>query len=53
MDEIFKLASEIAKEWNTEKHRRIWHLAEEFDVFVCDMEDGICIEDDVFYYEWE
>lgn len=53
MQEMYRLASELTKEWNREKFDRIFRLAIELDIFAAEMDNGICIEDDVFYYEWK
>ena len=53
LDKMHKLASELVKEWNRETFNQIFRLADEFDTFVAEMENGICIEDDVYYYEWK
>lgn len=53
MKEIYRLAAELTKEWNRDKYNRLFELAIELGVFACEVDNGICIEDDVFYYEWK
>lgn len=53
MKEIIKLAKELTKEWNKETFNKIFRLGVELNIFVAEMDNGICIEDDVFYYEWK
>ena len=53
MEEMYRLANELTKEWDREKFNKIFRLGTELDIFVAEMDNGICIEDDVFYYEWQ
>ena len=53
MTEIYRLASELVKEWSRDKFNRLFELATELEIFACEIDNGICIEDDVFYYEWK
>lgn len=53
MAEMYRLANELTKEWNRDSFNKIFRLGIELDVFVAEMDNGICIEDDVFYYEWQ
>ena len=53
MEEMIKLANELVKEWNKETFNKIFRLGTELNIFVAEMDNGICIEDDVFYYEWK
>lgn len=53
MEEMIKLAKELTKEWNKETFNKIFRLGVELNIFVAEMDNGICIEDDCFYYEWQ
>lgn len=53
MEEMYSLAKKLTKEWNRETFNKIFRLGNELNIFVAEIENGICIEDDIFYYEYE
>lgn len=46
-----KIAGELKTEWTKDKEQIIWNMADEHDIFVGELDEGIQIEDDVFYFE--
>ena len=54
LKKLWKMASEITGEnshkWTRDKENKIWELACDNDIFVCQLDcGGIGIEDDCFY----
>ena len=45
------IASELKIGWTRDKEMKIWEMADEYDIFVGELDEGIQIEDDVFYFE--
>lgn len=53
MEEMVALAKELIKEWNKETFNAIFRLGNELNIFVAELDNGICIEDDVFYFNYQ
>lgn len=48
---IYELAPKYAKTEDLMILREIDKLAYEYEIFICELDDGLAVEDDIFYFD--